>query len=88
LTGKPSVFYIQKITLIVNGKRKIGGIQMENAKERMAQIIEEQPDDSNYEEILHELAMAKMIERGLADSREGRTISNEEMQHRIRTWQK
>jgi predicted transcriptional regulator len=61
---------------------------MATAKERMAEIIHALPDDSTYEEILRELAFGRMIERGLADSRAGRTISNEEMEHRIRTWQK
>jgi hypothetical protein len=58
------------------------------AKEQMAKIIQEQPDDSSYEEILRELAFARMIERGLEDSQASRTISNEEMKHRIKTWQK
>jgi predicted transcriptional regulator len=52
-------------------------------KERMLEIIQEQPDDSSYDEILRELAFVRMVERGLADSDEGRTISNEEMKARI-----
>ncbi len=58
------------------------------AKEQMAKIIQEQPDDSSYDEILRELAFARMIERGLEDSQANRTISNEEMKHRIKTWRK
>ncbi len=61
---------------------------MPTAKERMKEVIEAQPDDSTYEEILRELAFARMIDRGLDDSRAGRTVSNEEMQRRIGTWQK
>lgn len=61
---------------------------MSTAKEKMTEIIRSQPDDSSYEEILRELAFAIMVERGLSDSREGRTISNEEMGRRIRSWQK
>lgn len=60
---------------------------MSSAKTRILQIIQEQPEDSSYEEILRELAFARMVERGLADSDSGRTISHEEMGHRIRTWQ-
>jgi predicted transcriptional regulator len=55
-------------------------------KEKMKGLIEEQPDDATYEEILRELVFARTIERGLADAREGRTISNEEMGRRIRLW--
>jgi predicted transcriptional regulator len=59
-----------------------------SAKEYMTQIIESQPDDSSYEEILKELALACMIARGLADSQAGRTIRHEEMKRRIEGWQK
>lgn len=61
---------------------------MVTAKEKMKEIILEQPDDSSYDEILRELAFVRMLERGLEDSREYRTISNETMKHRIKTWQK
>jgi len=61
---------------------------MPTAKERMVEIIDQQPDDSSYEEILRELAFARMIDRGLEDSRAGRTISHEEMGRRISTWQR
>jgi len=57
-------------------------------KERMVEIVQEQPDDSTYEEILRELAFARMVDRGLEDSRAGRTISHEDMERRIRTWQR
>ncbi len=61
---------------------------MTTAKERIFEIIEQQPDDSTYEEILRELAFARMIDSGLEDSRAGRTISNEEAERRIRSWQR
>ena len=59
---------------------------MATAKEQMWRIIEAQPEDSSYEEILRELAFERMVERGLTDSDQGRSISNQEMQERIRTW--
>ncbi len=61
---------------------------MSTVKERVSEIIQAQPDDSSFDEILRELAFSRMVERGLEDSRQNRTISNEEMEHRIRTWQK
>lgn len=57
-------------------------------KQHMLQVIEELPGDSSYEEILRELAFARMVERGLADSVAGRTISHEEMGRRIASWGK
>lgn len=59
---------------------------MTATKERMARLIDQQPDDASYDDILRELAFARMIERGIADSDAGRVISNDEMQHRIRSW--
>jgi len=61
---------------------------MSNAKEKIADIIKKQPDDATYEEIMRELAFERMIEQGLKDSRKDRVITNEEIEHRIRTWQK
>ena len=61
---------------------------MPSAKEQIAKLLENQPEDSTYEEIVRELAFGAMIERGLADADAGRTISSEEMLCRIRSWQK
>ncbi len=64
------------------------GENMTTVKDQMVEIILQQPEDSSYEEIPRELAFARMINKGLEDSRAGRTISNEEMERRIRTWQR
>ncbi len=61
---------------------------MASAKEHIAEIIKRQPDDSSYDEIVRELAFDLMVQRGLKDSAEQRVISNEEMERRIKTWQK
>jgi hypothetical protein len=60
---------------------------MLSVKEQITSIIEAQPDDSTFDDILRELKFARMVERGLDDSRENRTIGNEEMKRRIRLWQ-
>jgi hypothetical protein len=57
-------------------------------KEKIKEIIDNQPDDATYEEIIRELAFSGMVERGLKDVRVQRVISNEEMGNRIRLWQK
>ena len=61
---------------------------MATAKEHIAEIIKRQPDDSSYDEIVRELAFDLMVQRGLKDSDERRTISNDEMKRRIKTWHK
>ncbi len=60
---------------------------MTTAKEMIREVVEAQPEDASYEEIIRELAFERMIERGLEDARQGRRISNEEMARRIKTWQ-
>ncbi|HEV7681177.1 MAG TPA: hypothetical protein VGO68_03570 [Pyrinomonadaceae bacterium] len=59
---------------------------MPTAKEQISELVQKQPDDSSYDEIVRELAFDLMIQRGLRDSDEGRTITNEEMERRINTW--
>ena len=61
---------------------------MSSVKEEMTRIIQEQPDDSSFDEILRELALARMIHRGLEDSEAGRTISNDEMKRQMDQWRK
>jgi len=56
------------------------------AKEEILDLVGQQPDDSSFDEILREIALARMIARGLADSEAARTISHEEMGQRIRSW--
>ena len=56
---------------------------MLSIKEQIIKVVQEQPDDSSYDEILKELAFRRMVELGLADSDAQRTISNEEIRRRI-----
>ena len=51
---------------------------MSTPKEDLTRLIESQPDDASYDEIVRELALHVMIQRGLADSDARRTISNDE----------
>jgi predicted transcriptional regulator len=55
-------------------------------KERLIEIVRDQPDDASYDEIFRERAFARMVEQGLADSENGRTLSSEEMDERISSW--
>jgi hypothetical protein len=61
---------------------------MSMPKQKMKEVIDAQPDDASYDEIIRELAFERMIDRGLKDVKKGRVISNEAMGHRIKTWQK
>lgn len=59
-----------------------------SAKHTMIRLIEQQPDDSSYDDILRELAFGRMIERGLADADADRAVSHEEMRRAIESWRK
>ena len=61
---------------------------MATVKEDMIRLIQDQPDDSSFDEILKELAFSRMVDRGLADSKAGRVISHEDMGRRIEAWRK
>ena len=60
---------------------------MSIVKERLTEVIQNQPEDASYDEIIRELVFENMVERGLEDVRQGRVISNDEMEQRIKTWQ-
>ena len=64
-----------------------GGTIMSSAKDDLALLIQQQPEDSSDDEIVRELAFHVMVKRGLADSDAKRILSNEDMQRRIRSWQ-
>ncbi len=55
------------------------------AKAVIREVIEAQPDDASYEEIMRELAFERMVEQGLADVRAGRSVSHDEALRRIRS---
>lgn len=64
------------------------GSPQTSTKEQMVQIIQNQPEDSSFDEILRELAFARMIERGLDDVDHGRTVSHEEVRREVESWAK
>ena len=60
---------------------------MSTAKKHLTKLIASQPEDSSEADIVRELAFDIMVRRGLADADAKRTISNEEIGRRIRSWQ-
>jgi len=55
-------------------------------KEEAKKIIDALPEDTTYDEILKELAFDKMIQHGLEDIKDGKVISNREMEQTIAKW--
>ena len=50
-------------------------MQATNIKEEAKQLIESLPEDSTWDDLMHEIYVRQAIEAGLADSQTGRTIS-------------
>ena len=48
-----------------------------NIKEEARRLIEKMPDDSTWDDLMHEIYVRQAIESGLADSQAGRTTSVE-----------
>jgi len=55
------------------------GVYYDSTKTEAKKIIDSLPEDTSYDEILKELAFDRMIQKGLKDSSENKTISNQEM---------
>lgn len=56
---------------------------MSTVKEQMFEVINSQPVDASYDEILRELTFERMVNIGLNDSRQNQTYTNEEIEQRI-----
>ena len=62
-----------------------GSVICRTLKKKMTEIMQSQPEDATYEEIMRELVFEKMMDRGLSDSRGGRVVSNEEMERLLKS---
>ncbi len=60
---------------------------MPKAKEHLNSPVKSQPEDSFEADTLRESAFDAMVQSGLADAKAKRTLSNEEIGRRIRSWQ-
>jgi hypothetical protein len=56
---------------------------MPSIKEKMIQIINNQPDDSSYDEILQELSFVNMVNRGLNDSKNNKVTEHDTIKKAI-----
>ncbi len=59
---------------------------MPSIKEKMIQIINSQPDDSSYDEILQELSFVNMVNRGLDDSKNNKITEHDKLKKEINKW--
>ena len=59
---------------------------MGTAKDEVRRILDKVPDDATLEDIQYHIYVREKIERGLEDVREGRVLSQEEGESRMRKW--
>jgi len=59
---------------------------MGSAKEEVRKLLEQIPDNASFEDIQYHIYVREKIERGLDDVREGRVVSEEEAERRMRQW--
>ena len=57
---------------------------MGSAKEEVRRILEHIPDSASFEDIQYHIYVREKIERGLKDVDEGRVLSQEEVERRLR----
>ena len=59
---------------------------MGTAKEEVRKILDKIPDDASLEDIQYHIHVREKIERGFNDIKEGRVLSQEEVEQRMSKW--
>lgn len=59
-----------------------------SAKEKIAEIMQDLPDDVTFEDAIYELYVAFKMDRGLEQADRGEGISHEEAKQRFAKWLK
>jgi predicted transcriptional regulator len=57
--------------------------RMTSIREEAHRLIDQLPDDATWDDVIYQVYVRQSIEAGLADVREGRTISIEEVKRRM-----
>jgi cell division protein FtsX len=58
---------------------------MSTPKEEVRKMLDRLPDDSSFEDIQYHIYVREKIERGLKDVAEGRVLSQEDVERRMRS---
>ncbi|OGP92301.1 MAG: hypothetical protein A2Z19_02785 [Deltaproteobacteria bacterium RBG_16_54_18] len=59
---------------------------MSTAKEEVRKLLEQLPDDASFEDIQYHIYVQEKIEHGLRDVKEGRVLSQDEVEQRMTKW--
>jgi len=58
-------------------------MQSSSIKEEAKRLVDQLPDNSTWEDLMHEIYVRQAIEKGLADSQAGRTTSLEKVREQF-----
>ncbi|WHZ13866.1 MAG: hypothetical protein OJF52_000700 [Nitrospira sp.] len=59
---------------------------MSTPKEEVRKLLERLPDEASYEDIQYHIYVREKIERGLRDIKEGRVLTQKEVERRASKW--
>ena len=59
---------------------------MKTAKEEVRELLEQLPEDASLEDIQYHIYVRQKIQKGLDAAREGRVISQDEVDRRMARW--
>ena len=64
------------------------GADYGNAKREALELIQQLPDNSSFEDIQYHLYVREKVEGGLRDLKRRRTVSQKEVERRMKKWLK
>jgi hypothetical protein len=59
---------------------------MSTVKEEVRKLLEQLPDDVSFEDVQYHIYVRQKLERGFEDLRDGRTLTEDEMEQRLSRW--
>jgi hypothetical protein len=77
---RPRIVYDVEVESKLNSWRLL---MTSTIKEEARRMIDRLPDDATWEDLQYEIYFRQEVERGLKDSKEGRTISTEELRREL-----
>ena len=61
-------------------------VGMSTAKDDVRQMLDQIPEDAGYEDIQYHIYVRQKIAKGLEDVKQGRVISQEQVERRMAAW--
>jgi hypothetical protein len=59
---------------------------MSTVKDEVRKLLDQLPDDVSFEDVQYHIYVRQKLEQGLTDLREGRVLTQEELERRMARW--